>query len=265
MHCTLKDFGHVDQVHIFSKAVAKLNDSLNVHQVNQANDLDKVGTRYSSELWSVGVSGQLFFIGFINFRAAWLILINQINVFNRYYIVVQILVIYIGICFASSYNVFRADDLSFGNVFRERRDWTNSSDFMTIISNKDFTRYGALPAGYSGIFVDRESETRGGGLAVLFRDTIKVTNKTANYVIPASCELLVVNVYDGSDAVTLVNIYRPPSSSLALFLKELTDLIQELLLSGDRWIIGGDLKLTVQGRHQKRLIRDWEIFWICLI
>ena len=48
-------------------------------------------------------------------------------------------------------------------------------------------------------------------------------------------------IYDGSNAVTLVNIYRPPSSSLALFLKELTDLIQVLLLSGDRWIIGGDL------------------------
>ena len=37
-----------------------------------------------------------------------------------YYIVVQSLVINIGICFASSYNVFRADDLSYGNVFRER-------------------------------------------------------------------------------------------------------------------------------------------------
>ena len=35
-------------------------------------------------------------------------------------IVVQSLVINIGTCFASSYNVFRADDLSYGNVFRER-------------------------------------------------------------------------------------------------------------------------------------------------
>ena len=115
------------------------------------------------------------------------------------------------------------------------------SETKLNVADTDFTRYGALPTGYSGIFMDRESETRGGGLAVLFRDTIKVTNKTANYAIPASCELLVVNVYDGSNAVTLVNIYRPPSSSLTLFLKELTDLIQELLLSGDRWIIGGDL------------------------
>ena len=35
-------------------------------------------------------------------------------------IVVQSLVINIGTCFARSYNVFRADDLSYGNVFRER-------------------------------------------------------------------------------------------------------------------------------------------------
>ena len=37
-----------------------------------------------------------------------------------HYIVVQSLVINIGTCFASSYNVFLADDLSYGNVFRER-------------------------------------------------------------------------------------------------------------------------------------------------
>ena len=38
----------------------------------------------------------------------------------EHYIVVQSLVMNIGICFASSYNVFLADDLSYGNVFRER-------------------------------------------------------------------------------------------------------------------------------------------------
>ena len=37
----------------------------------------------------------------------------------QHYTVVQILVINVGICFASSY-VFRADDLGYGNVFRER-------------------------------------------------------------------------------------------------------------------------------------------------
>ena len=42
------------------------------------------------------------------------------NVEEQDYIVVQSLVINIGTCFASSYNVFRADDLSYGNVFRER-------------------------------------------------------------------------------------------------------------------------------------------------
>ena len=36
-------------------------------------------------------------------------------------IVVQSLVINIGTCFARSYNVFLADDLSYGNVFLELR------------------------------------------------------------------------------------------------------------------------------------------------
>ena len=52
----------------------------------------------------------------------YIFLISDIFLFfpSKYYIVVQSLVINIGTCFASSYNVFRADDLSYGNVFRER-------------------------------------------------------------------------------------------------------------------------------------------------
>ena len=38
-------------------------------------------------------------------------------ILNKYYIVVQILVINIGICFASSYNVFRADLKLFYSFF----------------------------------------------------------------------------------------------------------------------------------------------------
>ena len=48
--------------------------------------------------------------------------INKVDLrVKLFYIVVQSLVINIGTCFASSYNVFRADDLSYGNVFRELR------------------------------------------------------------------------------------------------------------------------------------------------
>ena len=42
------------------------------------------------------------------------------TIYLKYYIVVQTLVINIGICFASNYNAFLADDLSYGNGFRER-------------------------------------------------------------------------------------------------------------------------------------------------
>ena len=118
------------------------------------------------------------------------------------------------------------------------------SETKLLTEDTDFTRYGSLPDNYSGIFKDREDETRGGGIAVLFRDTIQVTDKTKNYSSPKSFELLVVNVRGKSSAVTLVNIYRPPSSSLSAFFEELTDLINILTLSGERWIIGGRCQLS---------------------
>ena len=115
---------------------------------------------------------------------------------------------------------------------------------MYILEFYNWSNYSYNWSNYSGIFKDREDETRGGGIAVLFRDTIQVTDKTKNYSSPKSFELLVVNVRGKSSAVTLVNIYRPPSSSLSAFFEELTDLINILTLSGERWIIGGDVNCT---------------------
>ena len=105
----------------------------------------------------------------------------------------------------------------------------------------DFTRYGALPEHYSGCFQDRTSDTRGGGLAVIFRDSLQVRNKTAEFSCSTSFELMLVNICDKSGSITLANIYHLPNSSLIAFFEELTDLVQELTLSGMRWIIGGDL------------------------
>ena len=111
-----------------------------------------------------------------------------------------------------------------------------------LADDTDFVRHGSLPDKYSGIFKDRKEDTHGGGIAVLFRDGIHVVDKTKNYPSPKKLfELLVVNVMGKSSTTTLVNIYRPPSSSLSVFLEELSDLIQNLILSGERWIIGGDI------------------------
>ena len=105
----------------------------------------------------------------------------------------------------------------------------------------DQTRFGGLPEHYAGLFKDRSSDNRGGGLAVVHRDTIRIVDRTAKYASPSTYELLVVNIESGSNCVTLVNIYRPPSTSLSMFLEELTNLLQQLAQCGDRWIIGGDL------------------------
>ena len=68
-----------------------------------------------------------------------------------------------------------------------------------------------------------------------------MTDITKNYSSPKSFELLVVNILGKSSTTTLINIYRPQSSSLSVFLEELSELIQNLTLSGERWIIGCDV------------------------
>ena len=60
-----------------------------------------------------------------------------------------------------------------------------------LAEDTDFVRHGSLPDAYSGIFKDRKGDTRGGGIAVIFRDGIHVTDKTKNYPSPKSFELLV--------------------------------------------------------------------------
>ena len=94
--------------------------------------------------------------------------------------------------------------------------------------------------GHRKIPVRRHHQTRGGGLAVIHRDTITVQPRK-HKLTHSSFELQIVNIGLKSRDIVLANIYRPPSSSKPLFFEEFgllltnlgTDAVDRLLICGD--------------------------------
>ena len=98
------------------------------------------------------------------------------------------------------------------------------------------------PSGYRITHVHRDNpeQTRGGGLAVIHRDTITAQPRK-HKLTHSSFELQIVNIGLKSRDIVLANIYRPPSSSKPLFFEEFgllltnlgTDAVDRLLICGD--------------------------------
>ena len=82
------------------------------------------------------------------------------------------------------------------------------------------------PDGYSVIHVHRSplsNRPAGGGLAVVFRDSLAVKpHSLSPSLSPTTFELQLVKITATSPAVTLVNIYRPPQTSIGDFVDELS-------------------------------------------
>ena len=86
------------------------------------------------------------------------------------------------------------------------------------------------PCGYSVLHAHRplvhEGPTRGGGLAVIHSDAVTMRSITLPILTPPlSFETRVVALGPASHQTVLINIYRPPSSSVPVFLDELAYLI----------------------------------------
>ena len=101
------------------------------------------------------------------------------------------------------------------------------------------------PPGFKSLHMHRRSHkhTRGGGLAVVFRDGLIVKpHSMAGSFSPRTFELQLLSI-TSSSSFTLLNIYRPPSSSSILdFCDELSDILSDLMSrSTNRVIVCGDL------------------------
>ena len=98
------------------------------------------------------------------------------------------------------------------------------------------------PDNFSLIHNPRIGRT-GGGTAVIYRSFLKAT------VVPlpdcTSFEALCVNFSFSSHAFTLLTIYRPPSSSLLVFMTELSTLLSDLVTSPRELFVTGDFNIHV--------------------
>ena len=99
-----------------------------------------------------------------------------------------------------------------------------------------------VPEGYSVIHAPRfgRKKTSGGGIAVLYRNTLDITRLNGKFINVESSETLAVKVVVGKRRINVLAVYRPPPRATEQFFQELTILCDNFeSLPGD-FILCGD-------------------------
>ena len=105
----------------------------------------------------------------------------------------------------------------------------------------DAVKLDVAPPHYQVNHQPRGSSTdkRGGGIAAVYRDSIKV--RTLDVGIPTTFEEQEVKLsLRSSVQVIIACIYRPPGRVLQEFYKQLSDLLYQLVLTGQMFVVCGD-------------------------
>ena len=103
-----------------------------------------------------------------------------------------------------------------------------------------FDTLNVCPNGYVFLRNDRKGKN-GGGVAVLCSEFLKPSVvKSQQY---NSFEHLIISVKSAPNSARIVALYRPPSSSQALFIEEFTSFLEEHTLSGDPIVLSGDFNI----------------------
>ena len=141
------------------------------------------------------------------------------------------------------------------------KDFTVAPDLDALIitetwlrpGNADAIALGTLcPSGYRFLHVPRITETFGGGIGFLFKESLAVNTNVCETF--KSFELMDISL-KGAKAVRILCVYRPPDESVyALFCEEFSRLLEHILAgwSGDLLIAGDfnfhldDLKTGMQ-------------------
>ena len=84
---------------------------------------------------------------------------------------------------------------------------------------------------------------RGGGLAFIPRSSLKLHKVT----LPSftSFEALCIKFSISGSSFTILNVYRPPSSSIADFFPEFSSLLEDLVSSPSELLLTGDFNFHV--------------------
>jgi len=96
-----------------------------------------------------------------------------------------------------------------------------------------------VPAGYSVINVPRQGGRRGGGVAVIYRDNLNITQCQLD-TASTTFEFVVVRLVIGSVKFVIANIYRPPGTSISSFFEDMSNLYDAMCCEGGHPILVGD-------------------------
>lgn len=105
-----------------------------------------------------------------------------------------------------------------------------------------------FPAGYNAVHMARLNK-RGGGVALIYRDSISVESVHSEFYSPMF-EYLVITLRISSICVRLIIVYRPPSQytkcSEGQFLSDFDDFIQSFVVSTGKLLIAGDFNIHTE-------------------
>ena len=125
----------------------------------------------------------------------------------------------------------------------------------------DQVTIGALtPPGYKLVHLPR-IDKRGGGLAIIHKTSLQI--KTVPPVPAATYEILRMTMHIGGRYLTVCVVYRPPHTSLAQFLNEFTDLLDQLTTSTNDLLIAGDFNIHLDSPgdlYAKKLLDILEMY-----
>jgi hypothetical protein len=116
------------------------------------------------------------------------------------------------------------------------------------INHGDTDLKAMFPIGYSAIHslrvINKSGKRRGGGLVVLFRESIKY-QRLSELLKLLSFEYLDVQFSIRSQHIRLIVIYRPPDSSFPTFVDEFALLLEGISSTRRKLIILGDFNLHI--------------------
>ena len=122
------------------------------------------------------------------------------------------------------------------DVLAVTETWLNEENGDAILRE-------VCPSGYSAIHCPRP-RGRGGGLAIFFRDSLRVGILQVDFR-PDSFEYLYASLCVNGVTIRLVVVYRPPSLSPNQFLIDFADLLELLLPHPSKLLIVGDFNIHV--------------------
>ena len=130
------------------------------------------------------------------------------------------------------------------------QDFISSSKIDILAVTETWLSPNSLPSTLNSLTPDKYSilhpprlTGRGGGLAFIFRSSLKLLKIT----IPSftSFEALCVKFSVSGSSFTILNVYRPPSSSVSDFFSEFSTLLEDLVSSPSELLLTGDFNFHV--------------------